>query len=147
MKVELRLVPERTEPALIVEAPALTPAVEELLSRLEGMGDGTLPGFRGEKAYLLKTADIVRFYGESKAVFAEDGAGERYEVKLRLYELEEQLDPHAFVRISNSEIVNLKQVTALDLTLGGTIKMTLAGGTVCWVSRRNVKNIKRALGL
>ena len=147
MKVELRLVPERAEPALIVEAPALTPAVEELLHQLEALEDGTLPGFRGEKAYLLRTADLVRFYGENKAVFAQDGAGERYEVKLRLYELEEKLDSRTFVRISNSEIVNLKQVTALDLTLGGTIKMTLAGGTVCWVSRRNVKNIKRALGL
>lgn len=147
MKVELRLVPERAEPALVVEAPALTPAVEELLRRLEALEDGTLPGFRGEKAFLLKTADIIRFYGENKAVFAEDGAGERYEVKFRLYELEEKLDSRTFVRISNSEMVNLKQVTALDLTLGGTIKMTLAGGTVCWVSRRNVKNIKRALGL
>ena len=147
MKVELRLVPERTEPALIVEAPALTPAVEELLGRLEAMEDGTLPGFREDRAFLLRTTDIIRFYGENKAVFAQDGTGEKYEVKLRLYELEEKLDSRTFVRISNSEMVNLKKVTALDLTLGGTIKMTLAGGTVCWVSRRNVKNIKRALGL
>ena len=35
----------------------------------------------------------------------------------------------------------------LDLTLAGTIKMTLEGGTVCWVSRRYVKKIKQALGL
>ncbi|MCI9368421.1 MAG: LytTR family transcriptional regulator, partial [Oscillospiraceae bacterium] len=43
--------------------------------------------------------------------------------------------------------VNLDRVTALDLTLTGTIKMTLEGGTVCWVSRRYVKKIKGALGL
>lgn len=54
----------------------------------------------------------------------------------------------AFVRISHSEIVNLKQVTALDLSLAGTIKMTLAGGAaVCWVSRRYVPRIRQALGL
>ena len=35
----------------------------------------------------------------------------------------------------------------LDLTLTGTIRMTLEGGTVCWVSRRYVKKIKEALGL
>ena len=69
-------------------------------------------------------------------------------MKLRLYELEERLDPGAFVRISHSEIVNLKQVTALDLSLAGTIKMTLAGGAaVCWVSRRYVPRIRQALGL
>ena len=147
MKVELRLVPERTEPALIVEAPALTPQVEELLGRLEALEDGPLPGVQGDTTFLLKTADLVRFYGENKAVFAQDGTGERYEVRLRLYELEERLDSRTFVRISDSEIVNLKKVTALDLTLGGTIKMTLEDGTVCWVSRRYVKKIKQALGL
>ena len=44
--------------------------------------------------------------------------------------VEGKLDRHTFVRISNSEIINLKKVTALDLTLSGTIKMTLQGGTV-----------------
>ncbi|MCI9402351.1 MAG: LytTR family transcriptional regulator [Oscillospiraceae bacterium] len=61
--------------------------------------------------------------------------------------VEGKLDRHTFVRISNSEIINLKKVTALDLTLSGTIKMTLQGGTVCWVSRRYVKKIKEALEL
>ena len=61
--------------------------------------------------------------------------------------VEVKLDRHTFVRISNSEIINLKKVTALDLTLAGTIKMTLQGGTVCWVSRRYVKKIKEALEL
>ena len=49
--------------------------------------------------------------------------------------------------MSNSEIVNLDRVTGLDLTLAGTIKMTLEDGTVCWVSRRYVKKIRSALGL
>ena len=31
--------------------------------------------------------------------------------------VEVKLDRHTFVRISNSEIINLKKVTALDLTL------------------------------
>ena len=61
--------------------------------------------------------------------------------------VEVKLDRHTFVRISNSEIINLKKVTALDLTLSGTIKMTLQGGTVCRVSRRYVKKIKEALEL
>ena len=38
-------------------------------------------------------------------------------------------------------------VTALDLSLTGTIKMTLAGETACYVSRRYVKKLKEALRL
>ena len=41
----------------------------------------------------------------------------------------------------------MKQVKALDLTFTGTIRITLADGTVCWASRRYVKKIKEVLGL
>ena len=61
--------------------------------------------------------------------------------------LEERLDGRSFVRVSNSEIVNLKRVTALDLRLTGTIRMTLTGGVTVYVSRRYVKKIKEVLGL
>ena len=91
-------------------------------------------------------ADLLRCYGEEKGVKAQNDQGV-YELRERLYELESKLDRHTFVRISHSEIVNLRRVTALDLTLTGTIRMTLEEGTVCWVSRRYVKKIKEALGL
>ncbi len=147
MKVEIRIVPQREEPAIIVEAAALTPEVEALAARLRERENGPLVGYRGETAALLERGEILRFYAADKAVFAQTGRGE-FRMKERLYELEELLDPRQFVRVSNAEIVNLRQVTALDLSLGGTIKMTLADGkAICWVSRRNVKNIKKALGL
>ena len=89
----------------------------------------------------------VTLYAQDKGVYARSETGEVYALRLRLYELEERLDSHTFVRISHSEIVNLKQITALDLTLSGTIKMTLRDGSACFASRRYVKKIKQALGL
>ena len=94
----------------------------------------------------LQTDGVLRFYGEDKAVRAQT-AQAIYTVRPRLYELEQLLPPGQFVRISHSEIVNLQQVTGLDLSLTGTIRMTLSGGTACYVSRRYVKKIKEALGL
>ena len=94
----------------------------------------------------LAAADILRCYGEEKGVKVQTTQGV-YDLKERLYELEGKLDRHTFVRISHSELVNLEQVTALDLSLTGTIRITLAGDTVCYVSRRYVKKIKEALGL
>ena len=61
--------------------------------------------------------------------------------------MEASLDRGSFVRISHSEIVNLRQVKAMDLKLSGTIQMTMNGGAVCYASRRYVKKIKEALGL
>lgn len=51
------------------------------------------------------------------------------------------------IRISNSEIVNLKKVKNLDLSFVGTICMELSNGDVSYVSRRYVSKIKRLLGL
>ena len=68
-----------------------------------------------------------------------------FEVKLRLYELEEVLDSGSFVRISNSEIINLRRITAVDLSMTGTIRMTLEHEVTTYVSRRYVKKIKETL--
>ena len=132
---------------VVLEVPQLTPETEALAARLRAMDEGYLTGRREERTYLLPPAGLVRFFAEDKRVYARDEAGETYTLRERLYELEEKLDRHTFVRISHSEMVNLKKVTALDLKLSGTIQMTLAGGDVCYVSRRFVKTIKEALGL
>ena len=148
VKLELHIDPECGETAVTVTAPAMTEQVRRLMAQLEQAGAGlTIPALQGEQTLLLEPADVLRFYAEEKGVSAQTREG-AFPVKLRLYELEEQLDGHTFVRISHSEIVNLKQITALDLSLAGTIKITLAGGTaVCWASRRYVKKIKQAIGL
>ena len=147
MKVEIRIVPEREAPGLILEVPALTPRLEALAQRLSALDDGTLPGFQGERAFLLETAALTCLYAQDKGVFARREDGEVFALRFRLYELEERLDRHTFVRISHSEMVNLKKIAALDLKLSGTIKMTLTDGTACYASRRYVKKIKEALGL
>lgn len=144
MDIRLELDPALSEPQVVVRAPAMTPEVEALLARLED--PETLLGFREGEALPLAAADILRFYGEDKGVLAQTETG-TYAVRQRLYELEERFAPHRFARISHSEIVNLKKVTALDLTLTGTIRMTLSGGVTTYVSRRYVRRIKEVLGI
>ena len=102
--------------------------------------------WQGEQTRRIPQGDFLRFYTDGKGVSAQT-AEDTFAVRLRLYELEERLDPRRFVRISNSEIVNLDRVTALDLSLTGTICMTLNGNVTAYVSRRYVKKIKETLGL
>lgn len=146
MQIEFRHDPNQTEPKLTITAADLTDEIADLLRRLEHGQPGAVTAFQDERVFLLRPEDVLRFFAEDKGVRVQSGKGV-FAVRERLYELEEQLDPRTFVRISNSEIVNLRKVTDLDLKLSGTIKMTLEGGTACWVSRRYVKKIKQALGL
>ena len=142
MEVEVRIEPERTDVRVVIHAPARTEEVERLLAVLSEREKGLL-GFRGTEAVMLAPETILR---EDKEVRAQAAEGV-YTVRHRLYELEERLDRQQFVRISHSEIVNLRQVTGLDLGLTGTIRMTLTGGVTTYVSRRYVKKIREVLGL
>ena len=144
MKVTVIIDPERDGTEITITAPALTDEVKALAARLEG--GGILIGWRGDTAVPLEEDAILRCYGEEKGVKVQPTQG-IFDLRERLYELEAKLDRHTFVRISHSEIVNLRKITAMDLGLTGTIRITLAEETVCYVSRRYVKKIKEALGL
>lgn len=147
MKLDVQYDPTLTEPELLLRAPAPSPQTDELVRRLKSACvPDSVTVFREGEAVVLPLGDILRFFADGKGVSCQT-AGETYTVRQRLYELEEELALTRFARVSHSEIVNLSRVAALDLTLTGTIKMTLAGGTVCWVSRRYVKKLKQVLGL
>lgn len=144
MDVELKLEPGRTKPKVVILAGAETARLQELVRCLSGLTLDPIPVWQDNQVFFLEPEQILRFYTDGKGVSAQTQTG-IFSVRRRLYELEESLDGHVFVRISNSEIVNLNQVTAVDLSLTGTIRMTLAGGSVCYVSRRCVKKIRQAL--
>ena len=146
MDVELRLEPGRKEPKIVILVGEDSPELRRLAEELSGLALGPVAVWKGEQALRLPQGDFLRFYADGKGVSAQTGE-EVYSVRLRLYELEERLDPRRFVRISNSEIINLDWVTAVDLSLTGTIRMTLDGSVQSYVSRRYVKKIKETLNL
>ena len=146
MKVEFKLQPGLEEPKVVIVASEETEQLQQLAQYLAKLDLSPIPALAGERTVLLQREDILRFYADGKGVSAQTAKG-IYAVRQRLYELEERLDGHTFVRISNSEIINLKKITALDLKLSGTIRITLEGGVVTYASRRYVKKIKQALDL
>lgn len=144
MEVEIRLEEGRKEPKVVILAGEETEKVLALAARLRALRLEPVPVRRGEERLLLPQETFLRFYTDGKGVSAQTES-ETFAVPLRLYELEERLDQSRFVRISNGEIINLDRVTAVDLSLGGTIRMTLNGCVYAYVSRRYVKKIKQTL--
>lgn len=147
MQVEVKLDPGRKEIGIVVLAPAPSPEVDELVQRLEAEQLSPLRGWQADTMTLLPQSQVVRCYAQDKRVYATVDGGAAYLLQERLYELEELLDRRRFVRISNGEIINLDKVTAVDLSLTGTIRMTLGEAGYAYVSRRYVKKIKETLKL
>ncbi len=148
MKLNIDIDAGAKEPEIMITTAHITEDVNRVIdfvSRLD-YAPTTISGIREDKVELLDLDAIVNIYAEDSKVFAQTDKG-TYQIRLRLYEAEERLDSSKFVRISNSEIVNLKKVKSLDLSFVGTICMELSNGTVSYVSRRYVPKIKKVLGL
>jgi DNA-binding LytR/AlgR family response regulator len=64
-----------------------------------------------------------------------------------MYELEEKVKSAAFIRISQGELVNLDFIKRLDLSYKGTIALKLTTKDISFVSRRNLENFKKVLGI
>lgn len=124
----------------------MTDEVSSIVKKLSDDTPQILSGFRDDTLEILEQNDIFRFYASAGRIIAETDNGE-YTLRLRLYELEGRLDKSRFVRISNSEIVNIRKVRKFDLSFTGTICVSLSNGAVTYVSRRYVHKIKQVLGI
>lgn len=145
MRIEIKIDSSYTEPEIIIMTAAMTEELHHLIKMAEDAPQ-IISGNRGDKFEVLDQSDFIRIYANSGKVFGVTRKGE-YTLRLRLYELEERLDKNQFVRISNSEIINLKNVENFDLSITGTICVKLTNGTVTYVSRRYVSKIKTMLGI
>ncbi len=146
MKIEVKIDANCTETKVIIVAEKMTDEVSALMQRLSEESPQGLIGYENDVATLLELADIIRIYAAVGKVFAVTDKRE-YVLRLRLYEAEERLNGKGFVRISNSEIINIKKTKKFDLSSVGTICVYLSNGDVCFVSRRYVTKIKKTLGI
>lgn len=146
MQVEIKIDASYTEPKVIILTNAMTEEVNVIVQKLSDHKLPIISGSRDGKTKILEQDDLLRIYAGGGKVYAMADSGE-YLLRLRLYEAEERLNPAQFVRISNSEIINLKKVKNFDLSFTGTISVEMTNGTTTYVSRRYVAKIKKILGL
>lgn len=146
VQVEIKIDRSCVDPKVIIMTASMTEDVRDIIQKLSDDRPQIISGIQNEKLTVLEPADLIRIYANAGKVFAVTGKGE-YVLRLRLYEAEERLDARQFVRISNSEIINLKKVNHFDLSFTGTICVKLSDGSTAYVSRRYVSKIKKILGV
>lgn len=146
MKIKLDIQPKYKELEIHICNDAPTREVKETYKTIKAVLDTPLMGYMEGETQPLYGNDIIRIYSQDQKVYAATVQG-TFRLRERLYELEEKLDGTRFLRISNSEIVNLGKIERLDTSLTGTIKMYLQADMETYVSRRYVVKIKKALGI
>ena len=141
MQIEIKLDESCKEPKIIIHTDKMTEEVSQIVKLLSEEKPEVFAAIHENgEIILLEQTEIIRIYAENDRVYAKTKDG-------RLYELEERLNKKMFIRISNSEIINLKEVKKFDLSFSGTICVSMSDKTATYVSRRYVRKIKQVLGL
>ena len=143
VKCEVIIDPSQEEKCVIC-AKAQSPLVDAIRALAEEKSSD-LFGYRDREIVKLDLSEICCFSVVDNRVCAM-GDGVVYQVKERLYALEERL-PKEFVKINQSCLGNINKMERFDTSVSGTLKIRFQNGYVDYVSRRQLKTVKERLGI
>mgnify|MGYP000342347862 FL=1 len=144
MKLELNIDEKIKETLVVVSANKIDKEVQNLINYIEYSSE-YLIGIVEDKASIIDIDEIIRVYIEDRKTFVVT-LKDTYVVKKKLYEVE-NIVTRNFVKISQSEIANIKFIKNLDFSNTGTIVIKYKNSDISYVSRRMIKEFKLKLGI
>ncbi len=146
MKVEIVVDKNLKEKEVIIKTPIVDQESLDIKEKILSNDILILSGIYDDKLEIIDLDDIIRIYANDKKVYTVTDK-KTYLMKLPLYKIEDYLSGKNFVRISNSEIINLDKTKNFDFKYLGTISCEMDNGDICFVSRRAMKKVREILGV
>ena len=142
--MKLRILIDNTrEEEIVIIAHKKNGLVDEI-ERLVAENNFELLGYKDNEAIKLSPVEVNCFISENNKVFAL--TDEKLQVKLRLYQLEDILDDN-FIKINQSCIANIRKIEKTQADFSGALYVVFRNGYRDYISRRNLKNVKKRLGV
>lgn len=150
MKIKIDIDPQHEDtPVITIQANEWTAEVEAIVRHLKELEKSDsapkrLVATDGERSIILQPQDIDFVYSANRKVFAQTAEG-TYELKLKLYELEEFLGNYGFIRFSKSVIGNLDLIDRFELSFNGNLCVFFKSGNKEYVTRSYVHHLRNQL--
>ena len=143
MRVTVRQIPNRADEQVVIECAEITKVVEDIRAYALSKGT-TLTGVHADRICQLELENVYYFEAVDERVFAYT-AEMVYEMKMRLYELENAYSDRYFARCSKSFIINLLKLESISPALNGRFTAHMKNGEKITISRQYVPALKRAV--
>ncbi len=145
MKITIEMPAKGDEDEIIIRCRNVS---DELLSVINVIKQEQLHviGYDAKDIVSLSPAEIYYFESVDNKVFAYCDK-KVYEIKSKLYEIEETYNYFGFFRISKSAVVNIKKISSISPLFNGKLTANLANGEKIVISRQYVADLKRKLGI
>ena len=131
---------------IIINTSNYTKEVAKIVETLEQFNDEVdlVIGRKGNEISLINVSEIIYFHSNDQNNYCKTEKGD-YQIKQKLYQLEETLPKNQFIRISNSTIINIKFVECFDISTIGNIIVKFKNGLTEHVSKRRVSGVMKFL--
>ena len=142
--IEVVLDEQYSDPKVTIFTKENTGQVENIIYAIENISRSDYPMIATDTDNIvdfISQRDIVRVYVDGRRVILET-AEKQYVIKKPLVAVECDLNPDRFLRISQSEIINLYKVKCFDFNTAGTIGVEFDCGIKTWAARSRVRQIK-----
>ena len=143
MELNVKRVPNEEPEVLEIRCHKVTDDIEEIISFVKSRQGQLSTMHEGQRVEIL-LVDI--FYAESvdNRLFVYT-AKDTYEVRLKLYELEDMLRGKTFIRVQKGMLLNLMKIKSIKPALSGRYTALLKNGEQIVISRKYVLDLKSAL--
>ncbi len=145
--IEVAIDEKYVDPKVTILTREKTGLVESIINAIENVSENEfplIPAYTEGEMEFVSQRDILRVYIQDRKCILQTDEG-LFSVRKNLSRLEEDLNPSRFVRISQSEIINIYKVKRFDINIAGTIGVEFENGTKTWASRSCVKTLKALL--
>lgn len=146
MKVQIEVDEQYTETTITIQTNKWTEELEQIIQFIQKKEPKRLFGIDAEQTILLTPAEIDYIYAENRKVYAAVGT-KRFEIKMKLFEIEQALAAHHFMRFSKSVIGNVNNIARFELSFNGNLCVYFKSGNKEYISRKYVASIKEKLTL
>ena len=145
MKIKIEIDEKCPDTEVTVHTKKLTPEVEKLVAILRAVNK-QIGVRRQDETIFLNTENILYIETVDRKTFVYTEA-ETFESDLKLYEIEQELTEHDFLRISKQAVVNIRMIKSLKAEINRKIRVTLKNNEQIIVSRMYADELRRKLGL
>lgn len=145
MKITIETPKPHEEDEIIVRCRMIDEDLMRLICRLKDE-KSSMTAYKDRDIVKLSSKEIYYFEAVDNKVFA-CCEKQVYEVRLKLYEIEESLSERDFIRISKSVVVNLNKIKSVAPMFNGRFEGNLQNGEKIIISRQYVPSMKKALGI
>ncbi|MED4202715.1 LytTR family DNA-binding domain-containing protein [Neobacillus mesonae] len=145
MKISIEEISKELVEEILIRCHEVDDEIYEIVNKLE-TENLSLLGYQNDKVYRIKLSDIYYFEAVDGKVFAycKDNV---FEVKQKLYELEEFCKGKNCFRASKSTILNIAKISSIHPSISSRFIAVLNNGERAVVSRQYVPVLKKMLGL